>query len=159
MAQFHGEPGELIKGRVRSSTRELAIVDLEGGVEGFVQLDDLSWSKSRDVRIACTVGESRCFKVLTVATDGASVILCPHEKPHPAWEKAEDLFPVGSEHVGEVVNVMSYGIYVALQPGIEGCALDEKSPRPEIGSKVKVVVQNVDVEQRQIDLGMLEPLS
>ena len=29
-------------------------------------------------------------------------------------------YPVGSRHTGEVVNVMSYGAFVKLEPGIEG---------------------------------------
>jgi hypothetical protein len=36
------------------------------------------------------------------------------------WENIETKYPVGSQVKGEVVNVMSYGAFVKLEPGIEG---------------------------------------
>jgi small subunit ribosomal protein S1 len=36
------------------------------------------------------------------------------------WEHVEEKYPVGKVVRGQVVNVMSYGAFVKLEPGIEG---------------------------------------
>src|SRR5437879_816172 len=42
------------------------------------------------------------------------------QKSKSPWEDVAAKYPIGSRHTGEVVNVMSYGAFVKLEPGIEG---------------------------------------
>ena len=59
-----------------------------------------------------------------------------HKTPSP-WQNIEAKYPIGQRHQGEVVNIMPYGAFVKLEPGIEGLvhisemSLDQADRRPE----------------------------
>src|SRR5207248_11450105 len=83
--------------------------------------------------------------------------------PSP-WQEAEQKYPVGSRHHGEVVNVMSYGAFVKLEPGIEGLVhisemswtkrINHPSELVQIGDPIEVQVLNINQEKQEISLGM-----
>jgi small subunit ribosomal protein S1 len=71
---------------------------------------------------------------------------------------------VGSRHSGEVVNVMSYGAFVKLEPGIEGLVhisemswtkrINHPSEVVSIGDQIEVQVLNINKEKQEISLGI-----
>ena len=75
-----------------------------------------------------------------------------------------DKYPVGSRHHGEVVNVMSYGAFVKLEPGLEGLVhisemswtkrINYPNELVSIGDKIEVQVLNINKDKQEISLGM-----
>src|SRR5439155_15483023 len=73
-------------------------------------------------------------------------------------------YPVGSRHTGEVVNIMSYGAFVKLEPGIEGLVhisemswtkrINHPSELVQIGDQIEVQVLNINQDKQEISLGM-----
>jgi small subunit ribosomal protein S1 len=73
-------------------------------------------------------------------------------------------YPKGSVHHGQVVNVMSYGAFVKLEPGIEGLVhisemswtkrINHPNELVNIGDEIDVVILGVDPEGQQLSLGM-----
>ena len=73
-------------------------------------------------------------------------------------------YAVGTRVVGEVVNVMSYGAFVKLEPGVEGLVhvsemswtrrINHPSEVTQAGDKVEVVVLGINQQKREISLGM-----
>jgi small subunit ribosomal protein S1 len=71
---------------------------------------------------------------------------------------------VESKHVGEVVNIMSYGAFVKLEDGVEGLVhisemswtkrVNHPSELVKSGDKVEVVVLEIDLAKQEISLGM-----
>jgi small subunit ribosomal protein S1 len=71
---------------------------------------------------------------------------------------------VGSVHKGEVVNVMNYGAFVKLEPGIEGLVhisemswvkrVNHPSELVKIGDEIEVAVLGIDKNGEQMSLGM-----
>ena len=86
------------------------------------------------------------------------------QKDRNPWENIETKYPVDSNHEGEVVNVMSYGAFVKLEPGIEGLVhisemswtkrINHPSELVNIGDKIEVKILGVDPEGQQLSLGM-----
>src|SRR5207248_460318 len=86
-----------------------------------------------------------------------------HKTPSP-WQNIETKYPVGTRHQGEVVNIMPYGAFVKLEPGIERLVhISEMSwvkriadPKElvQIGDKVEVQVLNINHDKKEISLGM-----
>ncbi len=80
------------------------------------------------------------------------------------WQNIEAKYPINSRHNGEVVNIMPYGAFVKLEPGIEGLVhISEMSwvkriadPKElvQIGDKVEVQVLNINHDKKEISLGM-----
>ena len=58
--------------------------------------------------------------VLGIDRDREKIALSlKHKTPSP-WQNIETKYPVRTRHGGEVVNIMPYGAFVKLEPGIEG---------------------------------------
>ena len=83
--------------------------------------------------------------------------------PDP-WEAITTRFPVNSKVVGKVTNLVDYGAFVELEPGVEGLVhisemswtrkLRHPSQLIHTGDEVEVVVLGVDAEKKRISLGM-----
>ena len=82
--------------------------------------------------------------------------------PDP-WESIEERYPIGSKHTAEVRNFTHFGIFVTFEDGIDGLihisdlSWTKKIKHPSdfttIGSKIDVVVLDVDKESRRLSLG------
>jgi small subunit ribosomal protein S1 len=82
--------------------------------------------------------------------------------PDP-WASISEKYPVGSRHKGIVRNITAYGIFVELEPGIDGLvhisdlSWEKKIKHPsEIakkGDELEVVVLEIDSNNRQLKLG------
>src|SRR5208337_2875583 len=80
------------------------------------------------------------------------------------WANVAEKYPVGSRLSGEVVNVMSYGAFVKLEPGIEGLVhisemswtkrINHPSEIVAIGDQLEVQVLNINKEKQEISLGI-----
>ncbi|HNB59202.1 MAG TPA: S1 RNA-binding domain-containing protein, partial [Phycisphaerales bacterium] len=80
------------------------------------------------------------------------------------WEEIEKKYPVGSRVTGEVVNIMTYGAFVRLEPGIEGLVhisemswtrrVNHPSEMVQPGQQVDVVVLEINKDKQEISLGM-----
>jgi small subunit ribosomal protein S1 len=83
-------------------------------------------------------------------------------EPDP-WETLMKKYPVGSKHSGIARNLTNFGVFVELEPGVDGLVhISDLSWTKKIrhpgevvkkGEPLDVVVLNVDVEQRKISLG------
>src|SRR5690606_19899391 len=79
------------------------------------------------------------------------------------WEQLLERDPVNSTHTGVVRNLTNFGVFVELEPGIDGmvhiCVLSwtEKIYHPnEVvtkGDQLKVVILAIDFDNRRITLG------
>ena len=75
-----------------------------------------------------------------------------------------DRYPINSINKGEVVNVMSYGAFVKLEPGIEGLVhISEMSYKKRVlkpedivtaGETVAVMIKEVDLDKRRLSLSI-----
>jgi small subunit ribosomal protein S1 len=76
----------------------------------------------------------------------------------------ENRYPVGAKVKGKVVNVMSYGVFIRLEDGIEGLVhisemswtkrLAHPNELVNLGDEIEVIVLNVDREKQEISLGL-----
>ncbi len=83
--------------------------------------------------------------------------------PDP-WSTVVEMYPVNSKITGKVSSVTEYGIFVELEPGVEGLvhvseiSWSKRSANPKKmfnkGDEVEVQVLGVDTEDKRISLGM-----
>jgi small subunit ribosomal protein S1 len=156
------EPGLVRQGVVKNITDFGAFVDL-GGLEGLLHVSDMSWERVRNPRDVVGPEEHLEVYVLRVEHDRQRIALSlKHRTPNP-WADAARKYPVGSRHTGEVVNVVGYGAFVKLEPGVEGLVhvsqmswtrINRPSDRATAGDLVEVEVLALDEEAEEISLGM-----
>src|SRR5204863_4662828 len=102
--------------------------------------------------------------ILTVDKDKEKIALSLKHKSASPWEEVERKYPINSKHTGEVVNVMSYGAFVKLEPGIEGLVhisemswtkrINHPSELVSIGDPIEVQVLNINKDKQEISLGI-----
>src|SRR5207253_10715202 len=103
-------------------------------------------------------------KILNIDREKEKIALGLKQKEASPWEEIEKKYPVGSRVKGEVVNIMSYGAFVRLEPGIEGLVhisemswtrrVNHPSEIVQPGVPVDVVVLEINKEKQEISLGM-----
>src|SRR5262249_10663310 len=140
------QPGQIRKGVVKNIAEFGAFVDL-GGIDGLLHITDMRWDRVVNPREVVKVDEQLEVYILAVDKDREKIALSlKHTMPNP-WDNVAAKYPVGSRHKGEVVNVMSYGAFVKLEPGIEGLVhISEMSWTRRINHPNEVVSSGDPVE-------------
>jgi small subunit ribosomal protein S1 len=155
--------GQIRKGVVKNIAEFGAFVDL-GGIDGLLHITDMSWGRVSNPHEAVHIDQQLEVYILHVDKEKEKIALSlKHKSPSP-WENVERKYPIGSRHTGEVVNVMSYGAFVKLEPGIEGLVhisemswtkrINHPSELVAIGDQIEVQVLNINKEKQEISLGM-----
>ncbi len=157
------EVGQIRKGVVKNIADFGAFVDL-GGIDGLLHITDMAWSRVTNPHEVVKIDQELEVYILNVDREKEKIALSlKHKTPSP-WQSVEEKYPVGSRHVGEVVNIMSYGAFVKLEPGVEGLVhisemswtrrINHPSELVSIGDQIEVQVLNINREKQEISLGM-----
>lgn len=157
------QPGQIRKGVVKSITDFGAFIDL-GGMDGLLHITDMSWGRVQDPRDIVREGQEIEVYIIGVDRQKERIAVGLKQKTPSPWENIEQKYPVGSRHVGEVVNIMPYGAFVKLEPGVEGLVhvsemswtrrVNHPNEIVSIGDKVEVEVLGINKEKQEISLGI-----
>ncbi|MCL1887416.1 MAG: 30S ribosomal protein S1, partial [Kiritimatiellaeota bacterium] len=155
--------GQVRQGRVKNITDFGAFVDLDG-LDGLLHITDMSWGRIKHPSELLKVGQPLEVMVLDVDMDRERVSLGLKQAQANPWEGLEDRFPVGSRLRGKVVNLVPYGAFVEIEPGVEGLVhvsefswtkrVSRASDVLDLGQEVDVVILNINREEQKIALGM-----
>jgi small subunit ribosomal protein S1 len=157
------QEGQIRKGVVKNIADFGVFVDL-GGIDGLLHITDMTWGRINHPSEMLQLDQELEVKVLRVDTERERIALGLKQKQASPWEGIEARYPVASKHVGEVVNIMSYGAFVKLEDGVEGLVhisemswtrrVNHPSELVKSGDKVEVVVLEYNKEKQEISLGM-----
>jgi small subunit ribosomal protein S1 len=138
-------------------------VDL-GGLDGLLHITDMSWARIGHPTELVAVGQELEVVVLNVDRHSEKIALGTKQRTPNPWDQALEKFPVGTRLRGKVVNLVPYGSFVELAPGLEGLVhISEMSWTRRInhpseilapGQEVDVVVLEVNRDKQEISLGM-----
>src|SRR6201987_171380 len=114
-------PGTRIKGKVVSVTDYGAFVELEKGVEGLIHVSEMSWSK-RAVHPSKVVNPGDTVEVQVLGVDEANprIPLGKKKTETNPWEELSQKHPIGSQVKGKVKSITDFGVFVEIEPGIDG---------------------------------------
>jgi len=161
MAELEG--GQIRKGVVKNIADFGAFVDL-GGIDGLLHITDMSWERIGHPTEMVAIDQEIEVKILQIDREKQKIALGLKQKQNNPWTNIADKYPVGTTVPGEVVNVMSYGAFVKLEPGIEGLVhisemswtrrINHPSEMVQIGDKIDVKILGVDAQGQQLSLGI-----
>jgi small subunit ribosomal protein S1 len=157
------EVGQIRKGVVKNIAEFGAFVDL-GGIDGLLHITDMSWERIGHPSEMVAIDQEIEVMILHIDREKEKIALGLKQKDKNPWEKVEEKYPKDSVHKGTVVNVMSYGAFVKLEPGIEGLVhisemswtkrINHPNELVQIGDEIQVVILGVDKQGQQLSLGM-----
>ena len=157
-------PGDTVEGKVVSITDYGAFVEIEKGIEGLVHISEMSWTDHiRHPSQKVSLGQVVKVVVLGLEHDSKKVSLGMKQfEPNP-WEGIAVRYAPGTVLKGTVRNITNFGVFVEIEPGIDGLvhisdlSWTKKIRHPgELVRKrqeLSVVVLDVDESRRRISLG------
>ena len=157
--------GTKVRGKVVSITNYGAFVELEKGIEGLVHISEMSWTRHiRHPSKIVAIGDTVEAVVLSINPDEEKISLGIKQTETDPWLTLDHKYPVGTMLEGKVRNLTSYGAFVEIEEGIDGLVhisdmswtkrVHHPSEVVKKGDKVKVVILNLDIENKRISLGM-----
>jgi len=155
--------GEVRRGIVKNITEFGAFIDL-GGIDGLLHITDMSWGRIQHPSEILKVDQNIEVKVLEFDLNRERISLGLKQLSANPWAQAPTKYPIGSKVTGEIVNIMPYGAFVKLEPGVEGLvhisemswtrSIQHPNEVVQLGQQVEVVVLDINTEKQEISLGM-----
>ena len=146
------EEGQLIKGKVKNITEFGAFVDLNG-IDGLLHKSDMSWRKIHNPTEVVSIDEEIEAFIISVDIEKERISLGLKQKTTDPWGSIFEKYPIGSTIKGQVVNIVSYGVFVELEEGVEGLIhISEMSWTQRNVAPSKIVTKDQELEARVIDI-------
>ena len=156
-------PGDIRKGTVKNITDFGAFIDLNG-IDGLLHITDMSWGRVGHPSEILKVGQDIDVVVLDINREKERVSLGLKQKLANPWDSIEQKYPVGAKVKGRVVNLVPYGAFVELEPGVEGLVhvtelswtkrVAKPSDMLEPDQEIEAVVLGINREEQKISLGL-----
>src|SRR5690606_14928467 len=162
------QPGQVRKGIVKNITDFGAFIDLDG-MDGLLHITDMSWGRITHPSEMLKQGEEIQVMIIEVNRDKERVSLGLKQTTKNPWDAIEHKFPVGAKVQGKVVNLVPYGAFIEIEPGVEGLVhitemswtkrISKPSELLRVGQDVEAVVLGIQKDDQKISLGLrqLEP--
>lgn len=157
------EVGQVRKGVVKNIADFGAFVDL-GGIDGLLHITDMSHTRISHPSQMVSMDQELDVMVLNIDREKIKIALGLKQLLPNPWDNVEEKYPIASVQTGEVVNVMNYGAFVKLEPGIEGLVhisemswvkrVNHPSELVNIGDEIQVSILGIDKAGEQMSLGM-----
>jgi len=155
--------GELRKGVVKNITDFGVFLDLDG-VDGLLHITDMTWKRIKHPSEMVHIGQELSVKILHVDKEKGRVALGIKQMESNPWEEIEKRYPVGTHVKGKIVNLVPYGAFIEIEPGIEGLIhvsemswvknISDPSEMVNKGDEVEAIVLGVQKEEGKISLGI-----
>lgn len=153
-----------VQGKVVSIADYGAFVELEKGVEGLVHISEMSWTQH--IKHPSQLVEKKqiieCV-ILNINEEERKVSLGVKQLEKDPWQDITERYPVNSRHRGVIRNLTNFGVFVELEPGIDGLVhisdlswtskVSHPSEVVSRGQEIEVAILAVDFENRRISLG------
>lgn len=156
--------GDKVKGKVVVVADYGAFIELLPGVEGLVHVSEITWSNHlKPAQEFFTVGEEIEAQVLTLDREERKMSLGVKQLTPDPWEGVDKKYVVDTKHKGKVTNISDFGVFVALELGVDGLIhisdlswskkINHPSEITSVGDEIEVVILEIDRENRRLSLG------
>ncbi len=151
-------------GRVVSITDYGAFVEIEKGIEGLVHISEMSWTQHiKHPSQFVSLNQDVEVVILNVDKEHTKLSLSMKRVMDDPWIALSEKYIEGSLHKGTVSNITDFGVFVELEPGVDGLVhisdlswtkkIRHPSELVKKGQELEVKVLKFDVNARRIALG------
>ena len=156
---------EKVRGKIVSITNYGAFIQLEEGVEGLIHISEMSWTQHiRHPSHVVAIGDIVEAIVLNMNKEEKKISLSLKQVEPDPWLSIEERYPAGESVTGKVRSLTNFGAFIEIEDGIDGLLhISDMSWTKRVhhpnelvkkGSKIEVVILNIDKANRRISLGL-----
>ena len=155
--------GDVREGVVKNITDFGVFLDLDG-IDGLLHITDMTWKRIKHPSEMVHLGQKVEVMILSIDKDKGRVALGLKQKECNPWDQIEQKYPPGTRVHGKIVNLLPYGAFIEIEPGIEGLIhvsemswvknVTDPSEIVKKGDDVEAIVLSVQKEEGKISLGL-----
>ncbi len=157
------EVGEVRVGIAKNITDFGVFLDLDG-IDGLLHITDMTWKRIKHPSEMVNVGDELEVVILSIDKEKGRVALGLKQKEANPWEHIEEKYPPGTLVHGKIVNLLPYGAFIELEPGIEGLIhvsemswvknVTDPNEVVQKGDEVDAIVLSIQKDEGKISLGI-----
>ncbi|GAB4288314.1 MAG: 30S ribosomal protein S1 [Myxococcota bacterium] len=154
--------GARVRGRVRNITDFGLFVGVDEGIDGLIHISDLSWTqKVRHPSELYKKGDEVEAVVLNIDPENERFSLSIKALTPDPWTRISNEYRGGMKVRGKVMKVADFGVFVELEPGVEGLLhvseisyerVEKPSDVLKKGDEIDVAIIEVDPVEKKISL-------
>jgi len=148
---------DVLKGTISGVAPFGVFVDVDG-IEGLVHISEIAWEKVLNPASMFKVGQEVEVIVIEVNQREGKLNLSMKRLTPDPWKNILDRYPIETTVKGKVTRIAPYGVFIQLEPGIEGLLHVSKIPtgeEPKEGEEVSCVIESIDEVKRKISLTLI----
>ncbi|WP_256729195.1 30S ribosomal protein S1 [Treponema parvum] len=153
--------GMTVTGKVTALHDYGAFVDIDG-FQALLPISEISLDRISDINSVLKAGQEIKAEIIKTDWKNERISLSIKSLLADPWEDAVKKYPVESKHEGVISRIADFGLFVNLEPGIDGLihisALENVERNSNLkkmyktGTKMTVSVKSVDTVNRRIAL-------
>ena len=150
-----------VKGTIQSIQAFGAFVDI-GGIQALLPVSEISRSQVKEIKAVLSVGQEIEASVITLDWKNNRITLSMKALLSDPWDEARIKYKEGSIHTGKVARITDFGVFISLEPGLDGLIhvsdlrsdTGDSHPRHIVkaGQSFKVRINNINAEKHKISL-------
>lgn len=158
--------GSRATGKIKKTTKYGLFIELEEGIEGFLHIDDISWTKqAKNLSEGFKIGDTLEIVVLTIDKENRKIKLGLKQLTENPWSSLKSKHPIGSVISGVITSITEFGVFVKVDEEIEGLVhisqlsnekIEDPSTHYKVGEQIKAAVIDIDEEKRRVTLSVRE---
>ncbi len=155
--------GDVVQGVVKSFTSFGAFIDL-GGFDGLLHINDMSWGHVTRPKEFVKRGQIIQLKVINLDPETQKINLSLKDMEPDPWSTFDQKYQIGDVIKKPVTKIATFGIFIEIEPGIEGLAhvselsWTKKITNPKdfcnIGDVVEAKILGWDLDHKRVSLGL-----
>ncbi len=162
-------PGMRLTKKVKKITSSGAFIELEEGIDAFLHVDDLSWTKKyKNPGAVLTEGEEIDCIVTQIDPETHNIRVGLKQLEEDPWKSLKTAYSEGDIISGEVTNITDFGVFVRVQGGIEGLinksqlidprqgTFEEALTKYTVGDKLDAVITELNPGRQKLSLSIRE---
>lgn len=143
--------GQIVEGEVSAITAFGAFVKFDG-VEGLVHISELAWQRIDHPKDVVRIGDTVRAEIIQI--DGKKIFLSMKRLLPDPWKNVTDKYKVGQVVSGKIVKVNPYGLFIELDPEIQGLAHISELSNEQVEDVTKTFVIG---DSREFEIVSIEP--
>lgn len=155
--------GEIHPASVKNITDFGVFLDLNG-IDGLLHITDMTWKRIKHPSEMVEIGQDLEVMILSIDKEKGRVALGLKQKDQNPWEEIEQRYPPGTRVKGTIVNLLPYGAFIEIEPGIEGLIhvsemswvknITDPTELVSKGEEIEAIVLSIQKQEGKISLGI-----